>query len=548
MLRRSVRSTNLDEHILHFQNARGKIISDEESKPPQREFAIPRPLLVQSTLPDKFKLDELKRPEKRVPTPRPTANNGGTTVFKSFNQDNWDNADRKGGLSKVFEETPLPLEKEVSCVSKLSGEQIAIDSTQPNNNGKKFDVPSREINSKVGRTRAVSANIQREQSSPKDESSFVQKPERLKPLENSQAMSRNPLDFDAYLSLCNLGSLYLVKHLGRGLFVKFTEKKLKVPANAYKKGKNMTEANKNEVKQLAEEVKKYYPKRYTLFSRYDEGIQLDTVGWFSVTPECVAKYTAERLNFPLVVDLFSGVGGNSIQFALQGSVVVAVDISKERVEISRHNAQVYGVSEYINFINSDVLELPASVKGDAVFISPPWGGTAYGDKEYYSLFREINPNMKKVVEKAMAISSKLCGNLPRNTIISELVVLFSIIVEEQRQRGLNIENKEVYFNPVLEIEKIYIGESLKCIQIYFGDFPEVGCVNKSLKGSFYSMVSSTILQKMLTSKMLRLKFYEHKSKEFWSSSSWKTSPISSLIFITKTQPQLLTSIFQQMTS
>jgi hypothetical protein len=32
---------------------------------------------------------------------------------------------------------------------------------------------------------------------------------------------------------------------------------------------------------------KYYDQRYRLFSRYDEGIVLDTEGWYSTTPEVV---------------------------------------------------------------------------------------------------------------------------------------------------------------------------------------------------------------------------------------------------------------------
>jgi trimethylguanosine synthase len=37
--------------------------------------------------------------------------------------------------------------------------------------------------------------------------------------------------------------------------------------------------------------------------------------WFSVTPEKVASFTAERCKCDIIVDAFCGVGGNSIQFA-----------------------------------------------------------------------------------------------------------------------------------------------------------------------------------------------------------------------------------------
>jgi trimethylguanosine synthase len=71
---------------------------------------------------------------------------------------------------------------------------------------------------------------------------------------------------------------------------------------------------------------------------------------------------------------------------VRGSSVVAVDIDAHRLELSRHNASVYGVESKIKFINSDVQVLPSDLKADAVFLSPPWGGTEYSGLSYYSLF------------------------------------------------------------------------------------------------------------------------------------------------------------------
>lgn len=64
-------------------------------------------------------------------------------------------------------------------------------------------------------------------------------------------------------------------------------------------------------------VKKYWFQRYDLFSKYDEGIRMDEEGWFSVTPEEIAAGQAERCSGAgVVIDAFTGVGGNAIQFAL----------------------------------------------------------------------------------------------------------------------------------------------------------------------------------------------------------------------------------------
>lgn len=62
-------------------------------------------------------------------------------------------------------------------------------------------------------------------------------------------------------------------------------------------------------------VKKYWVQRYDLFLRYDQGIKMDEEGWFSVTPEKIALRHASRCGGGVVIDGFTGVGGNAIQFA-----------------------------------------------------------------------------------------------------------------------------------------------------------------------------------------------------------------------------------------
>lgn len=61
--------------------------------------------------------------------------------------------------------------------------------------------------------------------------------------------------------------------------------------------------------------RKYWFQRYHLFSRYDQGIQMDEEGWYSVTPEEIAIRHAKMCRGRTVIDCFAGVGGNAIQFA-----------------------------------------------------------------------------------------------------------------------------------------------------------------------------------------------------------------------------------------
>mmetsp|Transcript_15637 Transcript_15637/g.24320 ORF Transcript_15637/g.24320 Transcript_15637/m.24320 type:complete len:179 (+) Transcript_15637:37-573(+) len=40
---------------------------------------------------------------------------------------------------------------------------------------------------------------------------------------------------------------------------------------------------------------KYWSQRRRLFSKFDDGIELDTEGWYSVTPEVISDHVAEKL-------------------------------------------------------------------------------------------------------------------------------------------------------------------------------------------------------------------------------------------------------------
>jgi 23S rRNA G2445 N2-methylase RlmL len=61
--------------------------------------------------------------------------------------------------------------------------------------------------------------------------------------------------------------------------------------------------------------------------------------------------------------------------------VIAIDIDPLKIELARHNATVYGVSDRIEFIVGDFFDVvPNLVAADVIFLSPPWGGTDYLSK------------------------------------------------------------------------------------------------------------------------------------------------------------------------
>ncbi|KAI1901407.1 hypothetical protein AGOR_G00034120 [Albula goreensis] len=173
-------------------------------------------------------------------------------------------------------------------------------------------------------------------------------------------------------------------------------------AGKKKKKKAKKRKNKKNVAEVPPEIAaepdlaKYWIQRYRLFSRFDEGIKLDHEGWFSVTPEKIARHIALRVQHccpsDLIIDAFCGVGGNAIQFALTGKRVIAVDIDPVRLALAQNNAEVYNVADRIDFLQGDFLQLAPHLRADVVFLSPLWGGPDYLSADVFNIKTMMSPD------------------------------------------------------------------------------------------------------------------------------------------------------------
>ncbi|CDJ54041.1 RNA methylase, related [Eimeria brunetti] len=134
-------------------------------------------------------------------------------------------------------------------------------------------------------------------------------------------------------------------------------------------------------------------RRLELFSKFDEGIQLDEEMWWSVTPEQLAVHTAERCRCDLILDGFAGAGGNTIAFAKSCKFVISCEIDPTRIKMAQANVAVYGaqVASHVDFVIADFATLTSRQlrRGavDVVFLAPPWGGPSYNAREVFDLRR-----------------------------------------------------------------------------------------------------------------------------------------------------------------
>ncbi len=131
-------------------------------------------------------------------------------------------------------------------------------------------------------------------------------------------------------------------------------------------------------------------RRRRLFTLWDRGVRVDDVGLVGLTPERMALSIAARVPglapAATVIDGTCGVGGLALALARTPAIehVIAVDVDAGRLEMARHNAQVYGVTGRIEFVLGDVVELLARRRAEVLVLDPPWGGRAY-DRERVTL-------------------------------------------------------------------------------------------------------------------------------------------------------------------
>jgi len=154
--------------------------------------------------------------------------------------------------------------------------------------------------------------------------------------------------------------------------------------------------------------------------------------WFEVTPEKIGEKIAQRVfghkHPKVILDVFCGVGGNSIQFALSPHCerVYAIDNDPMALWCARKNAELYKVVGKITFILGDFFEFSKKysdgeyvledAKIDFVFCSPPWGGPSYSSQKVFDVEKMTPHGFREVWGATMAILRTQQGTKATTTI------------------------------------------------------------------------------------------------------------------------------------
>jgi trimethylguanosine synthase len=138
------------------------------------------------------------------------------------------------------------------------------------------------------------------------------------------------------------------------------------------------------------------------------------------------------------------------------------------LKLARHNAEVYGVADRIEFILGDYVSFAKTLADrpqpeqtrriDVVFLSPPWGGPSYlgapagekDDEEHpsYSLQSILPIPGDELFNVTQKITRNIAYYLPRNSNLDEISALAP--------------------KDPIEVEEEWMGSKLKALTCYFG--------------------------------------------------------------------------------
>ena len=102
----------------------------------------------------------------------------------------------------------------------------------------------------------------------------------------------------------------------------------------------------------------------------------------------------------------------------------------QRLQLCRHNAAVYGVSDKCEWVQGDWLQVRQQLRQqqrsvDVVFLAPPWGGVQYGERDVYGLSElAVAGGGRPLIEAAMrlaGVEGRVAVSVPRNVDVAEVV-------------------------------------------------------------------------------------------------------------------------------
>lgn len=194
-----------------------------------------------------------------------------------------------------------------------------------------------------------------------------------------------------------------------------------------------------------------------------EQLYFDSVSLYSMTEDSVADRMSSIIaawlgSNIIVTDGTACVGGNTISFARKFKHVNGVELTRNRCDMLKHNAQILGVENKISVYEGDYLDIWKSLKQDVVFLDPPWGGPEYKRARKLDLYLG-SVNIATLAFNILSWNTD-CDGIPKRP-AAKIVALK--LPYNYNFETLEIEARNIGLNPSKCIFKINIGKIIFAI-------------------------------------------------------------------------------------
>jgi len=158
---------------------------------------------------------------------------------------------------------------------------------------------------------------------------------------------------------------------------------------------------------------------WSRLSPLEQRMQIDVEGLYSLAQQSIMDQITTLIPGETAIDAFCGAGGSAIGLARAGKQVISIDSDAKRIAMARHNAALFEVEDRIEFRVGDTLKILPTLRADAIFLDPPWGGPDYSKQAKFHL-KDFSPDGTTLLELSLDRATQVIIRIPRNFEMSEL--------------------------------------------------------------------------------------------------------------------------------
>jgi 16S rRNA G966 N2-methylase RsmD len=180
--------------------------------------------------------------------------------------------------------------------------------------------------------------------------------------------------------------------------------------------KFVPEKQPTEIKVTFQIYKSFFPQDHDINFK---SLQISNIGIYSIAKPDISRHicklilkTTKSSNIT-ITDALSNVGGMTIMFAKYFSKVNACEIVPMHCSILKNNLKVFKLSDKVNVICNDYMDIMFDLEQDVIFFDPPWGGRNYKHSNDMDLGIN-NVNIICIINRLLSHATYIVMRVPFN--------------------------------------------------------------------------------------------------------------------------------------